>query len=137
MRRHGREFWEKAADKARRTHKMSISRVKARLTSMGWECCTFQTKRKNPKKGIVDLVALRRSKANRDRLQVVLFQVKGGSARFPDEKDRTRLQRAPGMLEVGYDYVMYKKGKPIWFWIEPSEFPGEFLSKVELRRPSE
>jgi len=91
---------------------------------------SFQTKRKNPKKGSVDLVAIRRSKANRNRLQVVLFQVKGGSARFPDEKARRRLQRAPTILEVGYDYAIYKKGRPARFWC----YPGEFLDKIKLSR---
>ena len=119
---------KKAPYKALHTHKVSISRVKAKLKLMKWECCTFQTKRKHPLRGIVDLVAIRRSKANPDRLQIVLFQVKGGSARFPDKKDRRRLQRAPKILEIGYDYAIYKKGRPIDFLWKPEEF----LNKIKL-----
>jgi hypothetical protein len=68
MTKHRREFWQKAAEKALRTHKMSISKVRAELTRRKWECITFQTRRKHPLTGIVDLVAIRRSKKNKDRL---------------------------------------------------------------------
>jgi len=130
MTKHRRAFWQRAAQRALYTHKVSIRRVKAKLTRMGWQCCTFQTRRKHPLTGIVDLVAIRRNTKNPDRLQVVLFQVKGGSAKSPDHRSRRRLQRAPSILEIGYEYATYKKGRPIKFpWN-----PDEFLDKIKLSR---
>jgi hypothetical protein len=118
-----------AAKKALYTHKVSIAKVKAKLKKMGWESVAFQTKKKNPLTGIVDLVAIRRSKRNPNRLQIVFFQVKGGSARLT-KKERIRLQRSIKTFEIGYDYACYKRGKPV----ELTWNPEEFLTKIKLLR---
>jgi len=55
-----------------------------------------------------------------------LFQIKGGYAKFPNEKQRRRLQRAVNKIKVGYDYAIYKKGKPIDFLWDPAEFLVKF-----------
>ena len=115
-----------AAKKALYTHKVSIAKVKARLKRMGWESVAFQTKKKNPLTGIVDLVAIRRSKRNPNNLQVVFFQVKGGNARLT-KKERIRLRKSVKTFEIGYDYAYYKHGKPVEFnWN-----PEEFLTKIK------
>ena len=53
-------------------------------------------------KGIVDLIAIKRDKKNPDFLKVILFQVKGGSARV-SKSEIDRLRRAARRIKVGWN----------------------------------
>lgn len=114
------------SEKALVTHAKSISAVAKKLEHEGWYAVPFVKRNKRfgvaPKKGIVDLVALRlkrtKIKKRYDVLQIVLFQLKSGDAQDPDEEDRRRLQRAVRYVRIGEDYADFKAGK-VSFWWEP------------------
>ena len=63
-----------------------------------WEIVNFLGPKKGESRGIIDLLAIRKSHADPgeglkrgDLLDLVIIQVKGGSARYPTENDRKRL----------------------------------------------
>lgn len=64
-----------------------------------WQVIDFNGPKGHESKGIVDLVAIRKDHAlpspgkyRGDLLEIVLVQVKGGSARFPSQADVNRLE---------------------------------------------
>jgi hypothetical protein len=63
-----------------------------------WQVVSFNGKSGQESKGIVDMIAIRKnhnasvvSKHRGDRFEIVLLQVKGGSAKFPSQEDVERL----------------------------------------------
>src|SRR5262245_53426926 len=63
-----------------------------------WQVVSFNGKSSQESKGIVDMIAIRKnhsasvvSKHRGDLFEIVLLQVKGGSAKFPSKEDVERL----------------------------------------------
>jgi len=118
------------------THTKSIDAVARELKKKGWYPLPFIKINKKwkymPEHGIVDLIAIRlrptKIKKKMDKLQIVLFQLKAGSAREPTLNQRRRLEEAVKMIEIGYDYIRYKNGKVKFRWE-----PEEFLNKIRLK----
>lgn len=74
-----------AQKKAHRTEKNALTFTKYRLNKLGWRYIDFQSKRGYPRTGIIDLVAVKLDKKDPDKLKIILFQVKGGTARIKEE----------------------------------------------------
>ena len=65
-----------------------------------WQVISFNGKRGQESAGIVDMIAIRKSHRpsdlsdhRGDLFEIILIQVKGGSARFPSQEDVERLSR--------------------------------------------
>lgn len=75
----GKKFkWRRAQKKAHITEKNALIFTKYRLNQLGWRYVDFQSKRGYPRTGIIDLVAMKLDKKDPDKLEIILFQVKGG-----------------------------------------------------------
>jgi hypothetical protein len=77
--------------------KVSISRVASRTR---WQFVTFYGKGGSESVGVVDMLAIRKDHGQPipgirrgDALQIILIQVKGGSAANPTSEDAARLRR--------------------------------------------
>ncbi len=95
--------WRKAQEKAARTAKWAVTMTKVRIRGVlartRWQLVTFLGKAKSESAGVVDLLAIRKDHSNSgrgmkrgDALQIILVQVKGGSAAMPTFQDGTRLR---------------------------------------------
>jgi hypothetical protein len=109
--------WQRAQKKAHRTEKNALTFTKYRLSKLGWRYRDFQSKRGYPRTGIIDLVAVKLDKKDPDELKVILFQVKGGSARIKKE-EKTRLRKAVKKVKVECNWAE-KPGKSVEFDWEP------------------
>ena len=87
--------------------------AKYQLTKHGYRQISFESRKGHEYKGIVDLVAVRRGKNNPDHLDVMLLQVKGGSARVTPAELR-RLRNAVGNLRVSWN-VVHKPKRTVRF----------------------
>jgi hypothetical protein len=87
--------------------------AKYELTKRGYRHVSFESRRGYEYKGIVDLLAVRRSKGNPDSLEVMLLQVKGGSARVTPV-ELGRLRKAADMLHVSWN-VVHKPNRSVRF----------------------
>jgi len=106
MSKKGKELrkWQRAQKKAHRTEKNALIFTKYRLNKLGWRYIDFQSKRGYPRTGIIDLVAIKLDEKDPDKLKIILFQVKGGSARIKEE-DKTRLRDAVKKVAVFCNWV--------------------------------
>lgn len=109
--------WQLAQKKAHRTEKNALTFTKYRLNKLGWRYVDFQSRKGYPRTGIIDLVAVKLDKQDPDKLRIVLFQVKGGSARIKS-KEKARLRRAVSEVEVSFNWAE-KPGKSVNFAFEP------------------
>jgi hypothetical protein len=81
--RRGRE----AAAKAKKREKNAKTLAKYSLFKKGYKwSVALESKEGNEYKGIVDIVAVGRDRKDPDRLEVMLVQVKGGTARVTGEE---------------------------------------------------
>lgn len=96
--------WKQAQEKAARTNRWAKTMTKVRirriLARTSWRLVTFDGKLGGESRGIVDLLAIRRDHRDAspnylrgDLFEIVLIQVKGGSARMPSPQDVQRLKR--------------------------------------------
>jgi hypothetical protein len=90
---------EKAAKTARWAVTMTKVRIRRVLSKTRWQLITFCGKSGSESRGIVDLLAVRKDHGKPrftmkrgDALQVILIQVKGGSAAMPTPEDAQRLR---------------------------------------------
>lgn len=111
--------WRYAQKKARRTEKNALTFTKYRLNKLGWRYIDFQSKKGYPRTGIIDLVAVKLDKRDPDKLKVILFQVKGGSARVGD-KEKTRLKDAIKKVEISCNWAE-KPQKSVKFAWDPTD----------------
>jgi hypothetical protein len=110
--------WRDAKKKADKTAKEAKTFAKKALKEKGgFECASFESKTGHESTGIVDVVGLRRDKGNRDMLEMVLVQVKGGSARIKPEH-LARLQEASKNVRVIYT-VAEKRDRHVVFTPDP------------------
>jgi hypothetical protein len=109
--------WQSAQKKAAKTARWAITLTKVRISKTisrtAWQLVTFNGPNGGESVGIVDLLAIRKRHKSTlpnlkrgDLLEIILIQVKGGSARFPttDELHRlcnvARMHRAKMVLLV-------------------------------------
>jgi hypothetical protein len=75
-------------------------RALSRPVAQRWQFVSFRGKGKGESRGVVDVVAIRKNTAQpkspllkrNDLFEVILVQVKGGTARPPTREDRVRLR---------------------------------------------
>jgi hypothetical protein len=110
-----RKKWIVAYRKAFKKAKEAKTFTKYQLTKAGYRCTSFDTKTGHEYKGIVDLVAVKREKGKPDNLKIILFQVKGGSAKVKAEEIH-RLKKARRNVKIYWfvaekprDTVIFKK----------------------------
>jgi hypothetical protein len=95
--------WRKAQRKAATTARWAVTMTKVRIRRVvsrtHWHLITFCGKSGGESVGVVDLLAVRkdhgrpvRGVKRGDALQLILIQVKGGSAANPTPEDATRLR---------------------------------------------
>src|SRR5205823_878073 len=95
--------WKHAQQKAARTARWAVTMAKVRIRQVvsrtRWQLVTFYGKSGAESVGVVDLLAIRKDQSasggnNRrgDALQIILIQVKGGSAANPTLNDAARLR---------------------------------------------
>jgi hypothetical protein len=89
----------KAANTARWAVTMTKVRIRRVLSRTRWQLVTFYGKSGGESRGVVDLLAVRKDHGTPlggtkrgDALQLILIQVKGGSAAMPTSEDATRLR---------------------------------------------
>ena len=104
--------------KAHRTEKEALKFTKVRLNKLGWRCIDFQSRKGYARPGIIDLVAMSLDKKDQDKLKVILFQVKGGSARI-SEKEKKKLEEAVKKVEIAFNWAE-KPEKSVRFAWEPT-----------------
>ncbi len=94
-----------------------------------WQMVSFLGPKGHDARGIVDMIAIRKdhrtegSRVSRgDRFDIVLIQIKGGTARKPTSKDVTRLRRIHRRYRAKATvWVHWKKGQSIvWHRLRPS-----------------
>ena len=106
-REHNR-IWKIAHDKEKEAKTFA---KKALRENAGYRSISFESKKGREGTGIVDVVGVRRNRANRDTIDVILVQVKGGSARIT-ANDLKRLHDAK--VQVNYT-VATKPGRSVVF----------------------
>lgn len=95
--------WTEAQKKASRTARWAVTMTKVRIRRVmsrtRWQLVTFCGKAGGESIGVVDLLAVRKDHGNPipgtkrgDNFQIILIQVKGGSAAMPTSEDALRLR---------------------------------------------
>src|SRR4029077_18485747 len=94
-----KEAQQKAARTARWAVTMTKVRIRQVVSRTRWQLVTFYGKSGAESAGIVDMLAIRKDHSapvgamrRGDALQIILIQVKGGSAANPTWEDATRLR---------------------------------------------
>jgi hypothetical protein len=114
--------WKEAQQKAARTARWAVTMVKVRIRQVAsrtrWQLVTFYGKSGAESIGVVDLLAVRKDHGapagvmrRGDALQMILIQVKGGTASKPTFEDAARL-RAVAKRHCACDVLLatWKKG---------------------------
>ena len=105
--------WRRAAALAHRRAGNVKNFAKYELSKRGYKCISLDTSKGYEYKGVVDMLAVKRDNRNPDWLEIILVQVKGGSARIIlDEIER--LKRAARIVKVGWN-VAEKPGRTVQF----------------------
>jgi hypothetical protein len=95
--------WKNAQKKAALTARWAVTMAKVRIRRVAsrtrWQLVTFYGKSGGESVGVVDLLAIRKDHGKPvggirrgDALQIILIQVKGGTAAKPTLEDATRLR---------------------------------------------
>lgn len=104
--------WVLAAQRAQRTATWAKTMTKVLISQSSgsqpaWHVINFLGPNKSEARGIVDLVAIRRNQQapkaplkRGDLFEIVLLQVKGGSAKWPSPEDRERLRAVRAAYEA-------------------------------------
>jgi len=105
------EKWKLAVQRAQRTATWAKTMTKQLISRSNgkqprWHVVNFLGPKKSESRGIVDLMAIRKSHLDAaaplkkgDLFEIVLLQVKGGKAKWPTPEDRARLRA----VQVQYD----------------------------------
>jgi hypothetical protein len=121
--------WERAQLLAAKTARWAVTMTKVRIrrciAKTRWQLVTFLGAAGGESVGIVDLLAIRKNHARCEpphkrgnEFEIVLIQVKGGSAAFPTFEDAKRLRmvarhyRAKNVL-----LAQWKRGKQVQFFV--------------------
>jgi hypothetical protein len=109
----GLRKWQEAQKKAHKTDKNARTFTKYQLNKRGWKYIDFESKKGFPRDGIIDMIAVKLDKQDHDKLKLILFQVKGGSAKI-DKEQIVRLKNAVKKVEVTCNWSE-KPGKSVEF----------------------
>jgi hypothetical protein len=114
--------WKNAQKKAALTARWAVTMAKVRIRRVAsrtrWQLVTFYGKSGGESVGVVDLLAVRKDHGapsgvirRGDALQIILIQIKGGTAAMPTFDDAARL-RAVAKRHGAYDVLLatWKKG---------------------------
>ena len=120
--------WKNAQRKAALTARWAVTMTKVRIRRVvsrtSWQLVTFYGKSRGESVGVVDLMAIRKdhsqaagSMRRGDASQIILIQVKGGSAAMPTFDDAVRL-RAVAKRHRACDVLLatWKKGTQARFF---------------------
>jgi hypothetical protein len=143
--------WTKAQQKAARTGRWAVTMAKVRirraLARTRWQLVTFCGTAGGESVGVVDLMAIRKDHGKPfpgtkrgDNFQIILIQVKGGSAPMPTVEDGNRLRavarrhRARGVLLAAWTKgkaarffrLREKQAKALEDWIEVEDLNSVF-----------
>jgi hypothetical protein len=115
--------WKEAQQKAALTAKWALTMTKVRIRQVvsrtRWQLVTFYGKSGAESVGVVDLLAIRKDHGEPvpgsrrgDALQIILIQVKGGTAAMPTREDAARL-RTVAKRHCACDVLLaaWKKGR--------------------------
>ena len=105
--------WRRASQLAHRSGQNAKTFTKYWLSKKGYKVLSLDSRKGFEYKGVVDLIAVKRHKSDPDVVHVILFQVKGGSARV-SEKELQRLSKAARRLQVDWN-VAEKPKKSVKF----------------------
>jgi hypothetical protein len=114
--------WRDAYRKALKKAREAKTFTKYQLTNAGYRSISFDTKTGHEYKGVIDLVAIKRDAKEPDNLKILLFQVKGGSARVSDQ-EIGRLRKAKNKIKIGW-YIAEKPANKVEF--KKSRGPSKF-----------
>jgi hypothetical protein len=114
---------EKAAYTARWAVTMTKVRIRQVLSRTRWQLVTFCGKTGAESRGIVDLLAIRKDHRRQtagtkrgDLLQIILIQVKGGTAAMPTTEDGKRLAVVAKCLHAKHILLAsWQKGSVVQF----------------------
>jgi hypothetical protein len=120
--------WKEAQQDAARTARWAVTMTKVRIRQVRsrtrWQFVTFYGKSGGESAGIVDMLAIRKDQSaplgvmkRADALQIILIQVKGGSAPKPTFEEAERLRRV-ARRHGARDVLLarWKKGKQAHFF---------------------
>jgi hypothetical protein len=122
---------QKAQVKAAKTARWAVTMTKVRIRQVTartrWQLVTFCGKTGAESRGVVDLMAIRkdhrRSPAGMkrgDAIEIILIQVKGGSASRPTDEDGKRLNAVAKLLKARFVLLAtWKKGSQTKFFQWP------------------
>jgi hypothetical protein len=137
--------WNVAQKKASTTARWAVTMTKVRIRRLVsrtlWQLVTFCGPSGSESVGIVDLLAIRkdhrkaRGKIKRgDALQIILIQVKGGSAAMPTRMDESRLRAVAKMYHARNALVAsWKKGTQAQFFSYRRKTNGRSRDLIEVR----
>ena len=120
--------WNAAQRKAARTARWAVTMTKVRIRNVvsrtHWQLVTFCGKAGGESVGIVDLIAVRKDHGppilgtkRGDMLQIILIQVKGGTAPMPTAEDAQRLRAVAKRLHARHILLaIWKKGRAAKFF---------------------
>lgn len=94
--------WKAAQIKAHKTSKNAKTFTKVKLNKKGYRYIDFDTRKGYEYKGIVDLIAVKRDNKNPDNLEIILFQIKGGSAKIKPDEIR-RLKKSVKNVKISWN----------------------------------
>ncbi len=125
--------------------KVCIRQAVAKQPWPRWHFVTFAGREGGESRGVVDLIAIRKNHGQPcagtkrgDTLQIILIQVKGGSAARPTAEDAKRLRvvaRRHGACQVLL--ASWKKGKAAQFFslrMRARDGTGDWAAVSDLRR---
>ena len=135
--------WIAAQQKAAATDKWTeiIMRAVAQKVAKRWKFVSFRGSRGGEWRGIVDVLAIRKdtSRPNRDRLrrgdlfEIMLIQMKGGSAKFPDLNDKKRLIAVANYYRAKKVVLFeWKKGIKTKFYVLNTKMEWKEIAVQEL-----
>ncbi|MBK8300405.1 MAG: hypothetical protein IPK90_08140 [Chitinophagaceae bacterium] len=136
---------ESPGQKAKRTGKWAKIMTKWLITystkgRKKWQIVSFEGAGGSESRGIVDFIAIRRNHKSKetslkigDLFEIILFQVKGGSARMPTAAERIRLTKVKKHYKAKQVILAtWKKGKTLTLQsLEKYEW-GDPLDSKEL-----
>jgi hypothetical protein len=105
--------WRRASERAHARARNAKTFTKYLLGKKGYKTLSLDSRKGYEYIGVVGLIAAKRDRKDPDILHLVLFQVKGGSARLSKE-ELNRLKQAVRNIKV-YWNVAEKPGKSVKF----------------------
>lgn len=105
--------WRRASERAHARARNAKTFTKYLLGKKGYKTLSLDSRKGYEYVGVVDLLAVKRNRKDPDRLDLVLFQVKGGKARLT-KRELDRLKRAVRKVRVEWN-VVEKPGRSVKF----------------------